>query len=237
MGTDSERYDRVIRLLAHDVRNPLTAVQLNAQIIEQAAARDGREKDQRLAARITSAARRLDGMLQQLVEAERIRSGHVQLVREPVALAQWLRELVAKESAKKSANDSPGVDPARIRVTLPDDGVVISADPVRLGQALVHLLGLALRQADGNSVVGVDVQAGSEEVTCTLRAPGRPENGAYKPASPPNTGESVGSQPSDGMALHLARTLVECHGGHLLVEEDAARGLRFEVVLPVSAKA
>jgi len=233
VGTDSERYDRVIRLLAHDVRNPLTAVQLNAQIIEQAAARDGREKDQRLAARITSAARRLDGMLQQLVEAERIRSGHVQLVREPVALAQWLRELVAKECAK----ESPGGDPARIRVTLPDDGVVISADPVRLGQALVHLLGLALRQADGSSVVGVDVQAGGEEVTCTLRAPGRPENGAYKPASPPNTGESAGSQPSDGMALHLARTLVECHGGHLLVEEDAARGLRFEVVLPVSAKA
>jgi signal transduction histidine kinase len=223
MDKDAERYDRVIRLLAHDVRNPLTAVQLNAQIIEHAAARDGREKDQRMASRIASAARRLDSMLQQLVEAERIRSGHIPLVREPVALDQLLRELLTKES--------PGFDLTRIDFTLPKEPVVVSADRARVGQALVNLLCLALQHAGSASVVKIDVQASDGEVSCTLHAPGRQEVEAWRPAAASETGETSRTQPSDGMALHLARTLVECHGGRLQVE-DGDHDTNFEIVLP-----
>src|SRR5664279_604207 len=74
-AAQAELYGQVIRLISHDLRNPLTAVQLNAQLIERGASRDGREKDQRWASLIVSATRRLDTMLQQLAEAEHIRSG------------------------------------------------------------------------------------------------------------------------------------------------------------------
>ena len=75
MAKQKDASEPVIRLVSHDLRNPLTAVQLNAQLIERAAVREGREKEARWAGLIAAAARRMDGMIVQLVEAERLRSG------------------------------------------------------------------------------------------------------------------------------------------------------------------
>ena len=47
----------------HDIRNPLTSVHLNAQLLHKALAERGLEKEQRLASVVIAAARRLDSRL------------------------------------------------------------------------------------------------------------------------------------------------------------------------------
>jgi K+-sensing histidine kinase KdpD len=210
-----------MHLLAHELRNPLTAVQLNAQLIERAAAVAGREKEERQAALIVGAARRLDGMIQQLVEAERLRLGHLQLSREPLVWDQFWRDLCA--------NPSSGLEPGRVRLVLPERSVVVSGDCERLGRAIRSLLSLAMEQAGGTAQVSVDVQEEHGEVTSWIRA-------ACSPAATSSAGSAAAAvRPGSGIALHFARAVFESHGGQLRSSEAGPDTVLFAFVLPTTA--
>jgi K+-sensing histidine kinase KdpD len=205
----------VMRSLAHDLRNPLGAVQLNAQLIERAAAAAGREKEQRWAALIAGAARRMDGMLRHLVEAERLRLGQLDLCRDVLVLGELLRELLAQGE----------VDAQRVRLAVPEERIVVSADRERLGRAIRDVLGWALQETDG--VVTVEVAAGQGEVRSALRVP-RPASGAAAGAA---SGGQMHSSPS-AIALYFARTVFECHGGAVRTRSDDGRTVELELILP-----
>lgn len=219
----AERYGQVIRLISHDLRNPLTAVQLNAQLIEREASRDGREKDQRWASLIVSAARRLDTMLQQLAEAERIRSGRTKLALTPLVFNLFLSELLA--------GTVPDLEATRIQVTLPQASLAVSADRVRLGQALSNLLRLALQQTATAAAVMIEVVGNDQDVSCVIRVPHVPE--ATVEGGRPGEGTTAArAGQCDGIALHVARTLIECQGGTLRITNSADAALVFEIALP-----
>jgi len=213
MADDAQPHRELIRLITHDLRNPLTAVQLNAQLIEQSALRDGRGKEQRWASLIVSATRRLDGMLRQLGEAERIRSGQLQLAIEPLVFEEFLRQLLDGSGAH--------IDAERVQLTPPKESLPLSADRTRLGQAMLNVLLVALQQTDPPARVTVEVHVRDGEISCTVTAPLPPEL----------TAEANRAGGCEGIALHVARTLIECHGGKLRVGEDEDRALVFEIVL------
>jgi signal transduction histidine kinase len=208
-----EELDTVVRLIAHDLRNPLTAMQLNAQLIERAASTEGREKEQRWAGFIASAARRMDAMIQLLVEAERIRSGRLPLAREQVAVAPWLDEWLASGTV--------GVDRARVQIAGPDQTLAFEVDSRRLRQVLTTLVGLL--------VVGGDtapVSVGAVRDGLTLRLWIRV----------PRAGAAVAEQESHSTAgheieMHHVRAVIETHGGTVafITEADS---LGFDVALP-----
>jgi K+-sensing histidine kinase KdpD len=216
----------VIRLVSHDLRNPLTAVQLNAQLIERAAVREGREKEARWAGLIAAAARRMDGMIEQLVEAERLRSGHMQLALQPVALDQLLRGMLAETNAD--------LDPRRVHLTLPEKPVVVSAERERLGRAIRGLLVLAVQEADGAAAAEVELGAKDADVCCSIHA-SRPADARAVSANA--TSASTQPDPGQGIALHFARTLIECHGGRLRTTHGDPRTIGFEILLPAQSAA
>ena len=215
--------DVVMRLLAHDLRNPLSAVQLNAQLIERAATEAGLEKEQRWAALIAKAARRMDGMIQQLVEAERLRLGQLQLKRELVAWEQVWRDTLAE-------NDMD-LDPRRVRLALPGKRIMVSVDRDRLRCALRGLLCLALQEADGAAVVAVESKATDGEVVSAIHAPRASVMGSVYA---PTTGADAVPPWVPGSAFHFARTTFECHGGSLRVKTGDSQAAGFELVLPTS---
>jgi K+-sensing histidine kinase KdpD len=218
---DDEACAVVVRLLAHDLRNPLTAVQLNAQLIERAAAEAAREKEQRWAALIAGAARRLDGLIQQLVEAERVRMGQLQLSREPLAWSQLWRETLAEKTAD--------LDPCRVSLALPDERVTVSGDRDRLGRAIRGLVRLAMQEADAAATVSVKVEAKEGMVRSSIQAPRSP---AVHASSTLATGASAPHAPASGITLHFARTVFECHGGSLRAKDGDSHTVGFELVLP-----
>jgi two-component system, OmpR family, sensor kinase len=209
-----------MHLLAHELRNPLTAVQLNAQLIERAAVVAGREKEERRAALIVGAARRLDGMIQQLVEAERLRLGQMELSREPLVWGQFWRDLCA--------NPIGGLEPGRVRLVLPEQPVVVSGDCERLGRAIRVLVSLAMEQAGGTAQLAVEVQEEHGEVTSLIRA-------SCSPAAASSAGSAATAVPAgSGIALHFARSVFESHGGHLRSSEAGPDAVLFAFVLPTT---
>jgi K+-sensing histidine kinase KdpD len=219
---DDQANAGVIRFVAHDLRNPLTAIQLNAQLIERAAERDGRDKDRRWATLITGAARRLDDMIQQLVEAERLRTGQLQLALALVAWDQLLRDVLVQAGADACA----GMD--QVRLVLPKEAVIVEADRERLGRAMRNLLRLAAQGTDGAGAIDVELAVKDGQACCSMA--GATSAGAHAAAADPAF-VSTQAEPGQGIALHFARSLIESLGGQLRVKNGDPRTIGFEVVL------
>jgi K+-sensing histidine kinase KdpD len=224
---DDQTHPDVIRLVAHDLRNPLTAIQLNAQLIERAAESDGRDKVRRWATLITGAARRLDEMIGQLVEAERLRTGRWQLALAPVAWDQLLREVIAQASA-----DRPGQ--AQVRLRVPEAAVMVTADRERLGRAMRNLLHLVARGTDGTGAVEVTLAERDGQACCALVS-SVSASASELPTEPAGEGSQL--EPGQGIALHFARSIIEALGGQLRVRGGDARAVGFDVALRVATSA
>jgi signal transduction histidine kinase len=221
------RSEELIRLIAHDLRNPLSAVQINGQLIERAAAEQGLAKEARWARSIVEAARRMDDMLGKLVECERIRSGRLPLRLTQVALDALVRDLAERHAAHSSGG---------VEVTGAAPPTSVRADRVRLTQALDALVGIAAEQCDPTRGIAIEVATEGERAVCRIRAPQSPAASETAPAESPARG-GRGNPGGQAIALHYAQSLLESQGGTLTVAQVPATATTFTIGLPQASAA
>jgi signal transduction histidine kinase len=220
-----QHHEQMIRLVSHDIRNPLTSVHLNAQLLQKALAERGLEKELRFVSVVIAAARRLDAMIEELVDSSRVRSGQLRLELRPVAIERLVPEILARNART--------LDTTRVRLALPDGPVLITADIARLERVLISLLLIALQNCADGAEVALRVALADDEVRFAVVVPGRTHAGA-EPPSPPSS--QLGQFKADhgyGIGLFVARMLVERHGGRLWVESAADRRATLHFALPV----
>ena len=225
LRTLEQRHEQMIRLVSHDIRNPLTSVHLNAQLLQKALAERGLEKEQRLASVVIAAARRLDAMIEELVDSSRVRSGQLRLELRPVAIEHMLPEILARNARS--------LDTTRVRLALPDGPVLITADIVRLERALISVLLIALQNCADGAEVTLRVAAADDEVRFAVVVPGRTHASTEPPSPPSSQLDQLKADHGYGMGLFVARMLVERHGGRLWVESTPDRQATFHFALPV----
>ena len=126
------------------------------------------------------------------------------------------------------------LDPRRVHLTLPEKPVVVSAERERLGRAIRGLLVLAVQEADGAAAAEVELGAKDADVCCSIHA-SRPADARAVSANA--TSASTQPDPGQGIALHFARTLIECHGGRLRTTHGDPRTIGFEILLPAQSAA
>jgi signal transduction histidine kinase len=225
LRTLEKHHEQMIRLLSHDIRNPLTSVHLNTQLLQKALAERGLEKEQRFASVVLAAARRLDAMIEELVDSSRVRSGQLRLELRPVAIEHLLPEILARNAC--------ALDTTRVRLALPDGPVLITADIVRLERVLVSVLMIALQNCADGAEVALRVVVSEDEVRFAVVVPGRAHASAEPPEPPSSQLDQLRADHVYGMGLFVARMLVERHGGRLWVESTPDRRATFHFALPV----
>jgi len=226
LRTLEQHHEQMIRLVSHDIRNPLTSVHLNAQLLQKALAERGLEKEQRLASVVIAAARRLDAMIEELVDSSRVRSGRLRLELRRVAIARMLPEILARNART--------LDTTRVRLALPDGPVLITADIVRLERALVSVLLIALQNCADGAEVALRVAVADDEVRFAVVVPGRTHASAEPPHPPSSQLDPLRAEHGYGMGLFVARMLVERHGGRLWVESTPDCRATFHLALPIA---
>jgi signal transduction histidine kinase len=222
-----QHHEQMIRLVSHDIRNPLTSVHLNAQLLEKSLADKDMEKEQRLTASVLGAARRLDVMLQELVDSSRIRSGQLGLSLRPVAIERLIPEILARNAGT--------IDTSRVRLALPDRSVLVTADVTRLERVLTNLLVIALQHCPEGTEVALRVSLEAEEVRFAVAVPGRGSGRDDAPIPPTSHFGQNRLDMGFGMGLFIARMLVERHGGRLWLQNTADRGTTFHFAIPLEA--
>jgi two-component system phosphate regulon sensor histidine kinase PhoR len=227
--TTIERLQRIRREFlddfSHEVRTPLAGLKSAAETLQH---RDGLTAEHELQLRnvMERQITRIERLVNDLSELNRIETGELVLQKRPVDLRGVLRELCDDFQER-----SPSV-----RFTLTGDETIAAIDCPRAQQIFANLLDNACKHGGGKGEVSVEV--GRENGTAVVRVS---DEG---PGIPPHELERVfhrfyridrsRSQPGTGLGLAIAKHLVALHGGTIRAYNRQAGGATFEVRLPLT---
>jgi PAS domain S-box-containing protein len=218
--------DEFLAVASHELRTPLTALKLRVSSLQRNAT-----VDERLRRGVDAAVRqveRLERLVESLLDVSRITTGHLELERERVDLAELVRDVVERMQGDEQVNGVCVVVDAPARV----EG---SWDRLRIEQVLVNLLSNALKFGEGKPV---DVVLRGDERSATLAVRDRGVGiRAAQQAKIFGQFERVAAKRKEGglgMGLYISRQIVEAHGGKIGVLSQPGEGSEFSVELPRS---
>lgn len=215
----------ILSALSHDIRTPLTALSGLAESL--GASRPGLSvRDRDTAEAIRDQARRLNGLVTNLLNMARLNAGEVKLKRE----WQPLEEVVGS-SLKLLA---PHLSGHPVHVDLPPDLPLLEFDAVLIERVLCNLIENAVKYTPAGSAIEIGARDVSQSVEISVRDHGP----GIDPAQQQRVfemfvrGEKESARPGVGLGLAISRAIVECHGGTLAVANEPDGGARFTFSLP-----
>ena len=229
----SGNVNNFIAVLAHELRNPLAPIR-NAVYLQKMA-RPGDPKWETSRQIIDRQSSQLARIVDDLLDISRITRGTLAVDRQPTDVANIINRAV--ETSR------PGVEAARhqLQVDLSAQPLWVSADELRLTQALTNLINNAVRYTDpGGQIFVTAARTGSQrqpQVRITVRDTGRGIAadflgsifGMFVQGKDPLNRPAAGL----GVGLALARSLVELHHGTLeAASPGLGQGAEFTIRLP-----
>jgi len=217
--------DEFLSIAAHELRTPLSAVQLQLQALLERP--DG--IDPRVRAKIERACRsgeRLVTLVDTLMDVSRITSGSLTLSPSQFDLTAAVQEVV--ERFREHALRAGSVVSAR------SDGVLEGRwDRLRIEQVVTNLLVNALKYAAGTPV-DIVLSGNEKEVTLTVSdgGPGIPESEWDRIFLRFERATSRRNFGGLGLGLYVARQIVEAHGGDIRLTRPRPKGAHFVIRLP-----
>lgn len=212
---------------SHEVRTPLAGLKSAAETLQH---RDGltTEHEQQLRHIMERQIARIERLVNDLSELNRIETGELVLQKRPVNLYAMLRDLCDDFQERGG----------EMQFTLSGEDTVATIDAPRAQQIFANLLDNACKHGGGR---GVTVEVGRENGEAVVRVSDQ------GPGIPPHELERVfhrfyridrsRSQPGTGLGLAIAKHLVVLHGGSIRAcnraPDGAGGGATFEVRLPI----
>ncbi len=222
---------RVMADIAHELRTPLSVLQIDLESIEDGLTEPSPEVVTRLQEEVA--------LLNRLVEDLRMLSlaeaGELQLEIQPVDVGHLVQTAVDRV---RGAAQEKGVGLAS---ELPEGLPAVAGDAQRLSQVLSNLLSNALRHTpQGGQIAVVAQRVDGKDVRITVQ-----DNGEGIPADElPHVFERFyrtdharsRDTGGSGLGLAIARSLVEAHGGRIWTESVEGEGSTFAFSLPVASE-
>jgi signal transduction histidine kinase len=227
----NEEKNRFLGMAAHDLRNDIQAATLISQLLGQTP--DGLSEFQRsLVDRLNSRLRSMLDLIEQYLDVSRIEAGKLEIHLELTDLISLLEDRL---SAARFFADEAGVRLFRSGMTGP---AAANIDPKRISQALNNLLLNAIKfSPHGGEVETVLHEEGEKYVIDVMdEGPGIPSPQSMRLFSPFTTLGATGEKRKSGtgLGLHIARRVIEAHGGSIEFRPRTPRGSIFSIALPKS---
>lgn len=216
----------IMSLVSHDLRSPVTVIRGYLDILER---RLDSDAERTAVAGAQHAALRMEGLLDDLLNATKAERALAPTVMRPVDLGQVAASVVA----------SLGVSTDRPIEGELAEGVVVRGDVARLEQAITNLIGNALKHgtSDGTVEVGVSALEGRARLTVRDDGPGIDPDIAESLFERGIRGERSSGVPGLGLGLYIVRIVAESHGGVVALESHDGPGAWFVIDLPLEAAA
>lgn len=231
LRTADRRKDEFLATLSHELRNPLAPIANSLELLRQA------DDDPKMRASARDAIARqvshLVRLVDDLLDVSRITRDRLELRLSRVDLGSVIRQ------AAELRESLPETGARKIECRLPDQAVVLEADPVRLAQILNNLINNACKFSAPDGIIRVTAELQGCDAVISVRdyGAGIPEDRIekifemfthYDP--PVRSHEPTGGL---GIGLALTRRLVELHGGRIEVHsEGPGKGSEFVVRMP-----
>jgi PAS domain S-box-containing protein len=219
--------DHLLGTVAHDLRNPLSSIGLQAKLLARGAVSRDSGEPHPAVARIEDEAKRMTRLIDDLLDYSRIEAGGVSLSR--VELEP--RELIA--TAVMSVRALAQASGLELEVDVPRELPPLSADRDRLRQVFDNLLGNAIKFSFEGGTVRVAAEADEDYVSFSVSdsGPGVPaeqRSQLFEPFWQANQADRRGA----GLGLTICKQIVEAHGGSIDIDPVEEGGSRFTFTLP-----
>jgi signal transduction histidine kinase len=228
--------DRALATLAHDIRNPLGAIDGYSQNMEEGIYGPVTDQQRKVLNRVRMSGRHLLSLLDNVLEMARLSAGVVAVTMKPVRLAEVAREAVEMLGPASAAKLQ------RLELRDGSDGggeIVVAGDQARIRQVLVNLLGNAVKFTPQDGAITVTTTRcevggapwGAVRVTDT--GPGIAVEEQRAIFEPYYRSEETAVAPGVGLGLAISHLLVRQMGGELAVESAEGAGATFIVRFPL----
>lgn len=220
-------------LIVHDLRNPLSTISGVLSMFEVVLPPEVLEANRELLTIATTASRRMQRLIDSLLDLNRIESGEAELHLERVDLARLLNELAHRESLTlHNRNVTLEIDPE-------PDLPLVMIDAERIDRVLANLLDNALKFTPGGGCITITAGSDSGAVTISVidTGPGIPEEdrGRIFESFTQSSALEAHGRRGFGLGLRFCRLAVEAHGGQIWVEPGPGDvGSRFVFTLPLT---
>lgn len=217
--------------VSHEVRSPLSAIiGFSAMLESGTLAADRAPEFARIIVHNGELLRRLHDDLLDLSRAE---AGALSIIAERVMVGRTLNEFVGALRLDTALGGK------EVLLDAIEDGLAISADPIRLAQIINNLIANAYKYGDNFSPIRVRAERradGFGRIEILNAGPGIGADERETVFRPFGRGQGVGRNvPGAGLGLSIAKLLVEAQGGRIDFESVPGRQTRFWIDLPLAA--
>jgi two-component system, sensor histidine kinase and response regulator len=218
-----------ITLVSHEFRTGLVGIQGFSEMIRDSEDL-AREDIKAFAADINKDAQRLNRMINDMLDLDRIEAGRLTLRMEPVDINVVLQDAVERARASSERHV--------IEVKLDPAQPVTQCDADRVAQIVANLLTNAVKYSPDGGEILVSSQASEGFVEVSVRDHGvgiAPEFAKRLFSRYERYEKTSGKIIGTGLGLAIARQIVEMHGGRIWVETTVGSGSDFRFTLPMPA--
>ncbi|MEO9869243.1 ATP-binding protein [Ekhidna sp.] len=227
----NEEKNNLVKILAHDIRSPLSQIIMIADIINQKMADSIEESDQKLLGQVTASAERINQMVTKILDVDGLEETRIKVLQERVNITVIMRDVAQRYrpiAAKK------GVE---LTVELCENHNMVRTDHLLLLLVLENLISNAVKFSDANTTVELKSECAYDSVLFKVsdEGPGFSEedkkklfNRFQKLSAKPTAGEA-----STGLGLSIVKKYVQDLGGKVWVESEEGKGSTFFVKLSV----
>jgi signal transduction histidine kinase len=208
--------------LSHEIRNPLSAVKLNLQVLKKNPLLQGNDR------------RRITISVEEVMRLEQILNQLLNFAK-PVQLEQGLYSVNAVVADFAEVLEVKFKEKTlTLILDFQDDLAQVSLDKEKFGQALINILLNAIDASPPDASIAVrtrrvDTGPGQIQIVIEDEGCGLPDPGAGNIFTPFFTTKSKGT----GLGLTNAQRIVEAHGGWITAENRAPAGAKFTLCLPL----
>jgi PAS domain S-box-containing protein len=235
--SDQERVEQLkrqfISSVSHELRTPLTSIRGVLEMLSDGDAGELPAEARQLLGTAQRGGERLSRLVDDIIDMERLAAGDFGVVPEPTLIDPLVRHAIASMEGLASMHG--------VQVQTGSLAGFAHCDPDRVEQALVNLIGNAVKFSPEGSVVLVSAEEREDEVLICVRDEGRGIPAADLPhvferfhqVSVTDASDKGGS----GLGLTITRSIVEHHGGRIWVQSLEGAGSAFSFTLPAVASA
>jgi two-component system sensor histidine kinase/response regulator len=224
-------HEEILAIVSHDLRDPLNVIKTGAQLLMQQVhdaswGDNSRVEVGAIAQYLDRAATRMARLVADLLDESRLRSGQLDLDRTTVRVDDVMAEIMALRPLALRKEVTLVVEAPAVQWS-------IYGDRLRVAQVFINLVSNAIKFTQAKGKVVVTASDAGREIRFSIRDDGvgiAPEDLPF--VFDRYWHSKKNPRASVGLGLHIAKGIIEAHGGHIEVDSQLGHGSTFTVYLP-----
>ncbi|WP_462250488.1 ATP-binding protein [Ekhidna sp.] len=227
----NEEKNNLVRILAHDIRSPLSQIIMVTDIVNQKMGPSLSEVEAKMLSQVTANAERINKMVTKILDVDGLEGNRIKVLQERVDVRVIMRDVIQRYrpiAAKKNID---------LAVAFCENHNIIRTDHLLLLLVLENLVSNAVKFSDAESTVELRSECAYDSVVFKVcdEGPGFSDEDKKKLFNrfQKLSAQPTGGEVSTGLGLSIVKKYVQDLGGKVWVESEKDKGSTFFVKLTV----